>query len=124
MFRSVFDHKCSTTISSQLHELPSHHYETLKFLSAHLKTVAENSEKNKVCDPLPHPSPILWRDFNRTSNTCSHVADGAEEPGHRVRSHAGSHHRGQHDPHGDTHAGPVQDRRDPHPECESQVVES
>lgn len=32
----------------QLHELPEHHYETLKFLSAHLKTVAENSEKNKV----------------------------------------------------------------------------
>lgn len=32
----------------QLHELPDHHYETLKFLSAHLKTVAENSEKNKV----------------------------------------------------------------------------
>uniref|UniRef100_A0A8C2USZ9 Rho GTPase-activating protein 21-like n=1 Tax=Chinchilla lanigera TaxID=34839 RepID=A0A8C2USZ9_CHILA len=25
-----------------------HHYETLKFLSAHLKTVAENSEKNKM----------------------------------------------------------------------------
>lgn len=32
----------------QLHELPDHHYETLKFLSAHLKTIAENSEKNKV----------------------------------------------------------------------------
>uniref|UniRef100_A0AAR2JA03 Rho GTPase activating protein 21a n=1 Tax=Pygocentrus nattereri TaxID=42514 RepID=A0AAR2JA03_PYGNA len=31
-----------------LHELPDHHYETLKFLSAHLKTVAENSEKNKM----------------------------------------------------------------------------
>ncbi|XP_018603308.1 rho GTPase-activating protein 21a isoform X6 [Scleropages formosus] len=31
-----------------LRELPSHHYETLKFLSAHLKTVAENSEKNKM----------------------------------------------------------------------------
>lgn len=35
-------------LSAQLHELPQHHYETLKFLSAHLKTVAENSEKNKV----------------------------------------------------------------------------
>lgn len=35
-------------ISAQLHELPQHHYETLKFLSAHLKTVAESSEKNKV----------------------------------------------------------------------------
>lgn len=34
--------------SLQLHELPAHHYETLKFLSAHLKTVADNSEKNKV----------------------------------------------------------------------------
>uniref|UniRef100_H3D7Z3 Rho GTPase activating protein 21a n=1 Tax=Tetraodon nigroviridis TaxID=99883 RepID=H3D7Z3_TETNG len=31
-----------------LHQLPEHHYETLKFLSAHLKTVAENSEKNKM----------------------------------------------------------------------------
>ncbi|XP_041669588.1 rho GTPase-activating protein 21-like isoform X2 [Cheilinus undulatus] len=31
-----------------LHELPDHHYETLKFLSCHLKTVAENSEKNKM----------------------------------------------------------------------------
>uniref|UniRef100_A0A3Q2Q7C2 Rho GTPase activating protein 21 n=1 Tax=Fundulus heteroclitus TaxID=8078 RepID=A0A3Q2Q7C2_FUNHE len=31
-----------------LHELPDHHYETLKFLSAHLKTVAENAEKNKM----------------------------------------------------------------------------
>ncbi|KAM4705767.1 rho GTPase-activating protein 21 isoform 2-T2 [Rhinophrynus dorsalis] len=29
-------------------DLPYHHYETLKFLSAHLKTVAENSEKNKM----------------------------------------------------------------------------
>ncbi|XP_026884670.2 rho GTPase-activating protein 21 isoform X1 [Electrophorus electricus] len=31
-----------------LHALPDHHYETLKFLSAHLKTVADNSEKNKM----------------------------------------------------------------------------
>ncbi|MBN3288379.1 RHG21 protein, partial [Polyodon spathula] len=31
-----------------LHELPDHHFETLKFLSAHLKTVADNSEKNKM----------------------------------------------------------------------------
>ncbi|XP_034022061.1 rho GTPase-activating protein 21-A-like isoform X2 [Thalassophryne amazonica] len=31
-----------------LHELPDHHYETLKFLLAHLRTVAENSEKNKM----------------------------------------------------------------------------
>ncbi|XP_057179253.1 rho GTPase-activating protein 21 isoform X3 [Triplophysa rosa] len=31
-----------------LHELPDHHYETLKFLSAHLKTIAENSEKNRM----------------------------------------------------------------------------
>ncbi|TRY58511.1 hypothetical protein DNTS_004924 [Danionella cerebrum] len=31
-----------------LHELPDHHYETLKFLSAHLKTVADSSEKNKM----------------------------------------------------------------------------
>ncbi|CAL8295134.1 unnamed protein product [Lota lota] len=31
-----------------LHELPDHHYQTLKFLSAHLKAVADNSEKNKM----------------------------------------------------------------------------
>ncbi|XP_061523063.1 rho GTPase-activating protein 21-B-like isoform X1 [Phycodurus eques] len=31
-----------------LRELPDHHFETLKFLSAHLKTVADNSEKNKM----------------------------------------------------------------------------
>ncbi|XP_048868033.1 rho GTPase-activating protein 21-like isoform X2 [Brienomyrus brachyistius] len=31
-----------------LQQLPDHHYETLKFLSAHLKTVAENCEKNKM----------------------------------------------------------------------------
>lgn len=37
----------------QIHDLPEHHYETLKFLSAHLKTVAENSEKNKVCKVQP-----------------------------------------------------------------------
>uniref|UniRef100_A0A8C9ZHC6 Rho GTPase activating protein 21 n=1 Tax=Sander lucioperca TaxID=283035 RepID=A0A8C9ZHC6_SANLU len=35
-------------LKRMLHELPDHHYETLKFLSAHLKTVAENSEKNKM----------------------------------------------------------------------------
>uniref|UniRef100_A0A3Q4AKR1 Uncharacterized protein n=1 Tax=Mola mola TaxID=94237 RepID=A0A3Q4AKR1_MOLML len=35
-------------LKRMLHELPEHHYETLKFLSAHLKTVAENSEKNKM----------------------------------------------------------------------------
>lgn len=46
------------------------------------------------------------------------LLDGAQEPGHRVRSHSGAHHRGQHDPHGDTHAGPVQDCGDAHPECE------
>ncbi|KAJ8336381.1 hypothetical protein SKAU_G00376010 [Synaphobranchus kaupii] len=31
-----------------LQQLPSHHYETLKFLSAHLKTVSENCEQNKM----------------------------------------------------------------------------
>ncbi|CAB1437313.1 unnamed protein product, partial [Pleuronectes platessa] len=35
-------------IKRLLHELPDHHYETLKFLSAHLKCVADNSEKNKM----------------------------------------------------------------------------
>uniref|UniRef100_A0A8B9QU92 Rho GTPase activating protein 21 n=1 Tax=Anas platyrhynchos TaxID=8839 RepID=A0A8B9QU92_ANAPL len=36
------------TLKRLIHDLPEHHYETLKFLSAHLKTVAENSEKNKM----------------------------------------------------------------------------
>ncbi|KYO46809.1 hypothetical protein Y1Q_0014410 [Alligator mississippiensis] len=36
------------TLKQLIHDLPEHHYETLKFLSAHLKTVAENSEKNKM----------------------------------------------------------------------------
>ncbi|XP_048115183.1 LOW QUALITY PROTEIN: rho GTPase-activating protein 21 [Alosa alosa] len=31
-----------------IHELPDHHYETLKYLSGHLKMVSENCEKNKV----------------------------------------------------------------------------
>ncbi|XP_019900847.3 rho GTPase-activating protein 21 isoform X3 [Esox lucius] len=35
-------------LKRMLHELPDHHYETIKFLSAHLKTVADNSEKNKM----------------------------------------------------------------------------
>ncbi|KAM4687931.1 rho GTPase-activating protein 21 isoform 2-T2 [Discoglossus pictus] len=36
------------TLKTLIINLPGHHYETLKFLSAHLKTVAENSEKNKM----------------------------------------------------------------------------
>ncbi|XP_014350958.1 rho GTPase-activating protein 21 isoform X1 [Latimeria chalumnae] len=36
------------TLKRLIHELPEHHFETLKFLSAHLKTVADNSEKNKM----------------------------------------------------------------------------
>ncbi|KAA0718848.1 Rho GTPase-activating protein 21 [Triplophysa tibetana] len=31
-----------------IHELPDHHYETLKFLSGHLKIVSENCDKNKM----------------------------------------------------------------------------
>ncbi|XP_069013488.1 rho GTPase-activating protein 21 isoform X8 [Embiotoca jacksoni] len=31
-----------------IYELPDHHYETLKFLCAHLKRVSENCEKNKM----------------------------------------------------------------------------
>ncbi|XP_063075731.1 rho GTPase-activating protein 21 isoform X2 [Engraulis encrasicolus] len=31
-----------------IHELPDHHYETLKYLSGHLKLVSENCEKNKM----------------------------------------------------------------------------
>uniref|UniRef100_A0A8C5PQK1 Rho GTPase activating protein 21 n=1 Tax=Leptobrachium leishanense TaxID=445787 RepID=A0A8C5PQK1_9ANUR len=36
------------TLKRLIKDLPDHHYETLKFLSTHLKTVAENSEKNKM----------------------------------------------------------------------------
>nr|XP_046265556.1 rho GTPase-activating protein 21 isoform X2 [Scatophagus argus] len=31
-----------------IHELPDHHFETLKFLCAHLKRVSDNCEKNKM----------------------------------------------------------------------------
>ena len=44
----------------QIHDLPEHHYETLKFLSAHLKTVAENSEKNKVCKLIIEAMYFHW----------------------------------------------------------------
>lgn len=44
----------------QIHELPDHHYETLKFLCAHLKRVSDHCEKNKVRQKsllsLPAPS--------------------------------------------------------------------
>ncbi|KAG8443271.1 hypothetical protein GDO86_011901 [Hymenochirus boettgeri] len=36
------------TLKGLIMDLPDHHYETLKYLSTHLKTVAENSEKNKM----------------------------------------------------------------------------
>ncbi|XP_076829865.1 rho GTPase-activating protein 21 isoform X2 [Brachyhypopomus gauderio] len=36
------------TLKRLIRELPDHHYETLKFLSGHLKTVSENCEKNKM----------------------------------------------------------------------------
>lgn len=110
----------SSKLCFQLHELPEHHYETLKFLSAHLKTVAENSEKNKVwLHSLPAVGGGLQHLF--INPRFPPPSDGAEEPGHRVRSHAGAHHRRQHDPHGDAHAGPVPDRGDADPECEQQV---
>ncbi|XP_064201603.1 LOW QUALITY PROTEIN: rho GTPase-activating protein 21-like [Anguilla rostrata] len=35
-------------LKTLLRQLPSHHYETLKFLSGHLKMVSENCEKNKM----------------------------------------------------------------------------
>lgn len=113
----------------QLHELPQHHYETLKFLSAHLKTVAENSEKNKVWN-LKISLLSFFCVFmisvdtsqNSLLNTCS--LDGTKEPGHRVWSHSGAHHRGQHDPYGDTHARPVQDSGNTYSKCEHQCLQS
>jgi hypothetical protein len=35
-------------VLSQLHELPDHHFETLKFLLLHLKKVVEHSTANKM----------------------------------------------------------------------------
>lgn len=39
---------CPISQFLQVHELPDHHFETLKFLCAHLKRVSDNCEKNKV----------------------------------------------------------------------------
>ncbi|XP_075068069.1 rho GTPase-activating protein 21 isoform X2 [Mixophyes fleayi] len=36
------------TLKSLILDLPDHHFETLKFLCTHLKTVADNAEKNKM----------------------------------------------------------------------------
>ncbi|XP_068091716.1 rho GTPase-activating protein 21 isoform X2 [Hyperolius riggenbachi] len=36
------------TLRNLVRNLPKHHYQTLKFLCTHLKTVAENAEKNKM----------------------------------------------------------------------------
>ncbi|XP_058036507.1 rho GTPase-activating protein 21 isoform X3 [Ahaetulla prasina] len=36
------------TLKSLIYDLPEHHFETLKFLSAHLRSVAEHSEENKM----------------------------------------------------------------------------
>ncbi|XP_060540271.1 rho GTPase-activating protein 21 isoform X3 [Pantherophis guttatus] len=36
------------TLKSLIRDLPEHHYETLKFLCAHLRNVAEHSEENKM----------------------------------------------------------------------------
>ncbi|XP_034562986.1 rho GTPase-activating protein 23-like isoform X2 [Notolabrus celidotus] len=36
------------TMKKLLHDLPDHYYHTLKFLVGHLKTVADNCEKNKM----------------------------------------------------------------------------
>lgn len=40
-------------IHLQIHELPDHHFETLKFLCAHLKRVSDHCEKNKVRQKSP-----------------------------------------------------------------------
>ncbi|XP_053722013.1 rho GTPase-activating protein 23-like isoform X1 [Synchiropus splendidus] len=36
------------TMNKLVHDLPDHHYHTLKYLVGHLKRVADNSEKNKM----------------------------------------------------------------------------
>uniref|UniRef100_A0A670YE94 Rho GTPase activating protein 21 n=1 Tax=Pseudonaja textilis TaxID=8673 RepID=A0A670YE94_PSETE len=36
------------TLKNLIHDLPEHHYETLRFLCAHLRIVAEHSEENKM----------------------------------------------------------------------------
>lgn len=106
-------------VNPQLHELPDHHYETLKFLSAHLKTVAENSEKNKVFTVFLLV--LFGLKLQQKPKMFHFCSDGTEEPRHRVRPHSGPDHRGQHDPHGDPHAGPVPDRGDADSERELQI---
>lgn len=65
---------------------------------------------------------FMFSDDTSLLNTCS--LDGTKEPGHRVWSHSGAHHRGQHDPYGDTHARPVQDSGDTYSKCEHQCLQS
>lgn len=49
--RSSWFSNCSCSSSVlQIRDLPDHYYHTLKFLVSHLKTVADNSDKNKVRD--------------------------------------------------------------------------
>jgi len=44
----VTEIKLSLCLRLQLHELPDHHFETLKFLLLHLKKVVEHSTANKM----------------------------------------------------------------------------
>ena len=47
-FQYVTEIKLSQCLWLQLHELPDHHFETLKFLLLHLKKVVEHSTANKM----------------------------------------------------------------------------
>ncbi|XP_074049115.1 rho GTPase-activating protein 21 isoform X3 [Macrotis lagotis] len=66
------------TLKRLIHDLPENHYETLKFLSAHLKTIAENSEKNKM-EPrnlaiVFGPTLVRTSEYNMT-NMVTHMPD-------------------------------------------------
>jgi len=47
-FEFLTEIKLSLCLRLQLHELPDHHFETLKFLLLHLKKVVEHSTANKM----------------------------------------------------------------------------
>jgi len=47
-FEYLTEIKVSLCLLLQLHELPDHHFETLKFLLLHLKKVVEHSTANKM----------------------------------------------------------------------------
>lgn len=52
----------------QIRDLPDHYFHTLKFLVGHLKTVADHSDKNKVC--VKRLKSRLFRNVNLSLSSC------------------------------------------------------